>query len=106
MLAVSCAVFVLFLAALAVSPRLHAWIHGVQDVDPCCSHSHHEGTPHDDSGCAVSLFAQGLVVDEVFRCPDGPIELRSAPVEGIDDCGAAPHAAHRLPPGRAPPQRV
>ncbi len=38
---------VLLLTVLAASPELHAWIHG-------------DNSGHDDSGCVISLFSQGV----------------------------------------------
>jgi len=64
---------VLVLNVLAVSPRLHAWIHGHDGVcagsaDPSsagdAAQHHHESEPVGDSDhqCAVTLFASGVPV--------------------------------------------
>jgi hypothetical protein len=86
------ALLVLALAVLAVSPSLHAWLHGEKVLDA-------------DDGCAVVLFAQGitpalgaalLVVAALRRLPE-----RLA--EPFAPSFAAP--AHQLPPGCGPPVR-
>jgi len=51
--------FVLLLSVLAVSPELHAWVHGPQEAAP------HTGPDHAPVGdadheCAVTLFAGGV----------------------------------------------
>ncbi len=52
---------VLALAVFAASPELHGWLHG---HEPGVAHhqDNQRGVPDDDDGCAVTLFAQGLVV--------------------------------------------
>ena len=47
LLAAGCVALVLALTVLAVSPSLHAWLHGEKQLDT-------------DDGCAVVLFAQGV----------------------------------------------
>ncbi len=47
LLAAGAAALVLALAVLAVSPTLHAWLHGETQLDP-------------NDSCAVVLFAHGL----------------------------------------------
>jgi hypothetical protein len=52
---------VLALTVFAASPELHGWLH---DHEPGAAH-HHDGQggiPDNDDSCAVTLFAQGLVV--------------------------------------------
>jgi hypothetical protein len=92
LLAGAAAVLVLMLAVLAVSPSLHAWLHGEKTLDA-------------DDGCAVVLFAQGitpaigaaLLVAAALRRLPGRLAEPFAP------WFAAP--AHQLPPGCGPPAR-
>jgi hypothetical protein len=47
LIAAGCVALVLVLSVLAVSPSLHAWLHGEKQLDA-------------DDDCAVVLFAQGV----------------------------------------------
>ncbi len=66
-LATGAAALVLLLAALAVSPALHHWLHN-DTVDD------------DDDGCAVVLFANGvsLALDQVAITPPAAVWQRAA----------------------------
>ena len=91
LIAVGGIALVLALTVLAVSPQLHAWLHGDAGMA--------------DHACAVTLFQQGVVAATagiilaatvlVFlaRVAVMPAELHLAPLP------------YRLHPGRAPPAR-
>jgi len=61
------AALIMALSVFAASPALHSWLHGDTAVNG--AHSEGQGSgPHDragsdsaDDGCAVSLFAQGVL---------------------------------------------
>jgi hypothetical protein len=62
---------VLALTVLAASPELHARLHGHEtapapSVPASASHPDHGPAGDDDDGCAVTLFAQGLVLTLVL----------------------------------------
>jgi len=68
------AALVLVLAILAASPELHESLHGLAPV--AAGTAHHGGTPSgagrpidDEDGCAVTLFAQGLVLALAILAP-------------------------------------
>ena len=66
--AIASAALILILGILASSPDLHAWLHG-HEHGAVPSHGSDRGHSHpfapdgldDDDGCAVTLFAQGVV---------------------------------------------
>jgi len=86
------AVLVLVLAVLAVTPALHAWLHGEKALDA-------------DDGCAVVLFAQGITpaLGAALRVVAALRRLPGRIAEPLAPSFAAP--AHQLPPGRGPPVR-
>lgn len=60
------AAVVLMLTVLAVSPQLHDWVHGNGSA-PVKAHTSTPGytaqvADHDDSGCVVTIFANGVVL--------------------------------------------
>jgi ABC-type Fe3+ transport system permease subunit len=64
--AVFAALLVLALAVLAVSPELHAWVHGHDGVSlkGTATPSSHDDqqADHDDDGCVVTMFANGVIL--------------------------------------------
>ncbi len=54
---------VLALTVFAASPELHGWLHGHDAGAQATAHGNGSGqVPDDDEGCAVTLFAQGLLL--------------------------------------------
>jgi hypothetical protein len=91
LVAAGSALLVLALTVFAASPTAHAWLH--QTVDRCAAPHHAPATPADDgeTGCAITLFAAGLVL------PFAPAAF--APPAAVP-AGAPPAAAELflLPP--------
>jgi hypothetical protein len=91
LIAVGGIALVLLLTVLAVSPRLHAWLHGQ--------------TGEADHECAVTLFQQGVMPTAVG------IILAAAVLLFLSRIAALPAELHLVPPpnwlhpGRAPPGR-
>jgi hypothetical protein len=51
------------LAVFAASPELHGWLHSHDAGAQAAGHDGSRGqVPDDDDGCAVTLFAQGLLL--------------------------------------------
>jgi hypothetical protein len=90
LLAAGAVALILALTVLAVSPTLHAWLHGESQLDP-------------NDSCAVVLFAHGLtpalaalVLLALALAPPRAVFPLPAPI-----LAAAP--AFDLPPGCGPP---
>ncbi len=109
------ATVVFLLTVLAVSPTLHAWVHGETLASSATGHGHAHGhnCPHhpaeptapetDDAGCVVTLFAQGG--SELATAPAllAPVSLRQIATLSVATVPVAAKPAHTLPPGCGPP---
>jgi hypothetical protein len=90
LIAAVCVALVLALSVLAVSPSLHAWLHGEKQLDA-------------DDDCAVVLFAQG--VTPVLAA----VLVLVAALRALAENPPAPRLlvleapCFRLPPGCGPP---
>jgi hypothetical protein len=89
--AVFCALAVWMLGLLAVSPQLHAALHGEADQP--------------DHTCAVTLFSHGVETASV-----GPGLIVAPALFPFGECAPPPAllvvaSPDRLPPGRGPPLR-
>lgn len=102
------AAMVFVLGLLALSPDLHARLHAPAGPAPACTadHDHADAAPAalaDDSGCVVTLFAQGLPAPDL--APQAlPPRLLVGPALPPIPVAQAPRAPARLhPPAQAPP---
>lgn len=97
--AVLMAILLLVLGLLGAAPGLHAALHADD-------HDHHQdaaASHHDDTGCAVLLYAQGVTTPAPTPAVVPPLAVDHAPVF---PCPADPLLAvvsHLRPAGRAPP---
>lgn len=101
------AALVFLLGLLAKLPVAHAWLHTAPEPGRArCEHASAgelDAAPHDDIGCAITLFAQGL--------PTPDLAPRVAPFQILADASALteisqskPRPPARLhPPAHAPP---
>lgn len=103
-----CAALVLLLAVLAACPAAHAWIHS---HDGPVAHSVNDGGTHgqnpadpDDDGCAVTLFAHGVVSTTIFAALAVAFFLLISPVAQPREALCLPAPRYRLPPLCGPPQ--
>lgn len=90
LLAGALALVVLALTVLVAAPGAH-------------QHLHDHGAAHPEEGCAVELFAQGVLVATALTLAS----LFARPVDWMPRLPrtvVAAVAAHRLPPGCGPPQ--
>ena len=107
---------VILLACSTVSPELHAWLHGTLPAPGkhvCAQHAKQlpsAGDPrlHDvvesEHGCAVTLFARGLVSDGPLPVPAPAAEiLRAVNFRAIERLALAQPRFLHLPP-QAPPR--
>jgi hypothetical protein len=115
---------VLLLTTSSVSPELHAWLHDKtqpQDAGHACAHHHHHSHAHggethdsdardfpaapadDDHGCAVTVFAHGIVA-QATACFAQPCEgiLRAVNHRAFERLALAQPRFLHLPP-QAPP---
>lgn len=93
------AALLLALGLLGATPHLHAALHHHDEGD------HGHASVHDDTGCAVMLYAQGLTPAAPAKVPAPPVAT-ARPVR--HPAPAAPQIAaipHLHPSGRAPPPR-
>ena len=98
-LATLLAVWVFALGLLTVAPEAHALLHGES-----ASHAdHNDSATHDDSGCAVSLFQQGVTTPLDLPRIGAPCECEEASVLGMIDRVLAQSPRCR-PPACGPPQ--
>lgn len=97
-LACALAVLAFALGLLAVSPSAHAHLHSHGD-------DHHDGVPrvHDDSGCAVTLFQQGVTTPLDSPRVVTPRDFHIASVSPARDSLAPAAPRHLLQPARGPP---
>jgi hypothetical protein len=94
---------VIALGLLAVRPDWHEAMH-VQGTDGTHhDHGHDHGESTDERGCAIELFASGLVDSVAFSSPvPAPVQAIIAELTLPDE--RLLFASSRLePPGRAPP---
>lgn len=94
---------VIALGLLAVRPDWHAAMH-VQGADGTHhEHGHDHGEGADERGCAIELFASGLIDSVAFGSPVvAPVRAMVAELTLPDE--RLLFASRRLePPGRAPP---
>jgi hypothetical protein len=103
-----CAALVLLLAVLAACPAAHAWIH---DHENHAAHSVTDGGAHgqnpanpDDDGCAVTLFAHGVVSTAVFAALAVTLFFLISSVAQPREALCLPAPRYRLPPLCGPPQ--
>lgn len=90
------------LGLLSASPATHARLHAHDAHQD--AHGHDHAIAHDDAGCAVSLFSQGVVTPLEFPCVEAP---PAACVATLEPSRAARHLVspgHLRPPGRGPPR--
>jgi hypothetical protein len=103
-----CAALVLLLAVLAACPAAHAWIHGhdgqtTHSVDGGGTHDQNQANP-DDDGCAVTLFAHGVVSTATFAALAVALFFLISPVAQPREALCLPAPRYRLPPLCGPPQ--
>jgi hypothetical protein len=105
LVALGCAVLVGLLSLAAVSPEIHAALHGhPAEQGEHAGHRDHQGNPAASGhSCAVTLFSQG------FESGCTPLLILGAPeplftdVIALADQVARAARAAQLPPGRGPP---
>ncbi len=94
---------VVMLSLLTVSPSLHAHLHheaGAHDHD----NNHDTAAAHDDLGCAVTLYQQGLTAPLALPQLETPhCTLGIATLPPARDTLALSAPPHRLRPARGPP---
>lgn len=97
--ALGCALLVGLLSFAAVSPEIHAALHG--ETAESCRHAPNPAEP--DHSCAVTLFSQGigsgLTVAVVLSAPEPVITEVIALADQVVRAARAP----QLPPGCGPP---
>lgn len=103
-----CATLVLLLAVLAACPAAHAWIHGhdrpaVPSANHGGAHGQNQASP-DDDGCAVTVFAHGVVSTAIFAALAGAFFLLISPMAPPREALCLPSPRYRLPPLCGPPQ--
>ena len=98
------------LGLLSVSPAAHAHLHGHDHNDDHAHHSHDHAhdhpapaAPHDDSGCAVTLFQQGVTTPLDLPFLQSPRAALIATLAPAPDSSPLPAPHHRLQPARGPP---
>jgi len=97
-----CALAVWLLGLFAVSPELHAQLHG-HDGPACCNDA--PAPEQEGHACAVTLFQQGAENPVAFAAVlVAPVSLRVETLVRVDRPGAVV-ADVRLAPGRGPPVR-
>lgn len=105
LLAAWLALCVFAIAALTVSPALHAWIHGEDHQD----HAHGAGTDdhaaETEAGhtCAVTLFAAGVEASPTAFPITANGNFERAASQVADQSEPAGNPPHRLPPACGPP---
>jgi hypothetical protein len=89
------------LGLLAVSPQTHAHLHDHNGED----HHHGPSVVHDDYGCAVTLFQQGVTTPLELPTLDTPrvTYIATLPLAPKTSVLSAPR--HLLQPARGPPGR-
>ena len=88
------------LGLLSVSPNAHAHLHG-HDSDE--HHSHAPLAAHDDAGCAITLFQNGITTPLDLPRLDTPEPLWISTLPLAGDTRLIPTSHHRLPPACGPP---
>jgi hypothetical protein len=99
------------LGLLSVSPAAHAHLHAHAHDGDHASHSHadhaHEhpapAVSHDDSGCAVTLFQQGVTTPLDLPRLESPRTALIATLASTPADSPLPAPHHRLQPARGPP---
>jgi hypothetical protein len=87
------------LGLLSVSPKAHAHLHG-HDSD---EHHSHAPAAHDDAGCAITLFQNGVTTPLDLPRLDTPEYQRISTLPATGDTRLIPISHHRLPPACGPP---
>ncbi len=94
------------LGLLSASPAAHAHLHAHAHDGDHAAHSHEHpasAVPHDDSGCAVTLFQQGVTTPLEFPVIASPSTALIATLAPAPDSSPLPAPQHRLQPARGPP---
>ena len=96
------------LGLLSVSPSAHAHLHIQAHDGEHAAHSHaHEhpasAVPHDDAGCAVTLFQYGVTTPLDLPRLEAPRAALIATLAPAPDSTPHPAPQHRLQPARGPP---
>lgn len=107
--ALALAAMVFVLGLLALSPDLHARLHGLADPASACAdgRDHTDASPSttlaDDSGCVVTLFAQGLPAPDLAPQALPPRLMVGPALPPIPLAQASRDSARLHPPAQAPP---
>lgn len=115
-LAVACAGLIGLLAVATHSTDAHAWLHADAVAETACasdqdhghaSHAHpdHEPSADAEHGCAVTLFAQGVLAAATHLETTRPIGHARAAHAVVPERIAPAASRHLLPPPHAPPAR-
>ena len=109
-LAALLAALIFALGLFSASPDAHAWLHA-----HAAAHAHEAGDPHthddptavasDDTGCAILLYAQGLLVATPLSLPSTPQTHEAARSFFASEQPLPVAASHQHPPGCGPPAR-
>jgi hypothetical protein len=99
------------LGLLTVSPAAHAHLHAYEHDGDHASPAHaghtHEhpapAVPYDDSGCAVTLFQQGVTTPLDLPRLESPRAALIATLAPAPADSPVPAPSHRLQPARGPP---
>jgi hypothetical protein len=94
------------LGLLTVSPAAHAHLHAHPHVGEHCAHANEHpapAIPHDDTGCAVTLFQQGVTPPLDLPRVETPRTALIATLAPAPAASALPAAPHRFQPARGPP---
>ncbi|GEM_PF-501336 len=103
-LAVVLATVVFALGLLSVSPTAHAHLHaGHDECHDTSSEPHTHSQPHDDAGCAVTLFQHGVTTPVDLPRVAAPLAAPVASVSPTRDTLELPAPPHLLRPARGPP---
>lgn len=105
LVALGCVVLVGLLSLAAVSPDIHAVLHGEhQDSDERAQHREHsENQAESGHICAITLFSQGIEFGCATVLVLGEPEPLFTDVIALADQVARAARAAQLPPGRGPP---
>lgn len=113
-LAVVCAGMILLLSSAAVSPALHAWIHGETFEHAnahVCEHAEHDDAGESDTdharehghACAITLFSHGVTPANILVATLDRLSVAPDIVPSTHDHDALPEPRHLRPQPQAPP---